>query len=253
MVLDDSDDLVAGSGSLPSGVFSLAKSLLSGFLSPPDRLREAQTRLAELELAERLARHAPKVYRQTDFFDHVAERCDIVINGPRGSGKTAVAVALSQAAAQARNVKLVGVDIPEEAARSLGFESKSWATAQYEHDAVLLLDEFRIRRPEKHSLWSVLALARQRNLTVVYTSQSTAAVTPDVFRLGPKLLFTGADPVAAAFEREELQEIVGVAAQLLATQPTMHWPAAIYESGIWSVFDRPLPLGWSEDVSKLWA
>jgi hypothetical protein len=234
-------------------VLGLAKKV-AAMLQPADPLRLIQIELAKIELAERLTAGKPVCYRAALSDDLVAERNDVVILGPRGSGKTALAVSLAQRASEARQVPIIAVDVPDKVCAAVGMTSKSWKIAQHERDAVILLDELRVRKVDKVGLWSVLALARQRNLTVISTAQSTAAVTPDVYRLGPSIVWTGADVVSAAFEREELSAMVAKAAQLLAAANAeqIAWPAAVIHRGAWLLINRELPNGWSEEVSKLW-
>jgi len=234
---------------IPGG--ALLRALGHLFPPKPSRLDVLREKLLELELVKATTGGAV-AYQAVPFGDLAAVRRDWVVCGLRGSGKTAAAVAIARAMAEQNGMRAVGVGWSPSIAARVGLEAVAWPVAKKLERAVLVLDEFRLLEVPPAELWRVLALGRQRECATIATAQSTAAVTPDVFRIGVALGWKSVDVVAAQFEREELREVAVTARMVLAQVPPPHGLASLVD-GSWIASANPLPAGWSEEVSRLWA
>lgn len=231
---------------LPPGLLKA----LFGMFRGPDRREALQTKLLELEVARAVA-GAAQPYQVADFAELCEDRADWVILGTRGSGKTACAVSLGHGMASALGVPVFGVGWPDDAAAQVGVKALPWKAAREQRDAVLLLDEFRLLELPPAELWKLLALARQQGSACIVTAQSSAAVTPDVFRIGVRLAWKSVDLVGMGFERPELAALTA-AARLVLSQLPAPSGLACFIDGRWLGAQNPLPAGWSERASKLW-
>lgn len=239
------DDAMPGGGglSVPPGLFKA----LVGLFQPKDRRAALQEALLELELRDRLGQGAV-AYRQAGLEELCSERADWVILGPRGSGKTALAVSVAQAQAQALGWAVRGVGWQRPCA---GVEPISWRDAQLRDRVVLVLDEHRCLELKPDQLWKAFALARHRERAFVLTAQSTTAIPPDVWRLGVLAAWKGTDGIGAAFEREELAKLVREAGVVLAAGEAPR-AAAVSNGRGWVLLDCGLPNGWTDKDSLLW-
>jgi hypothetical protein len=241
---------VSGGLGLPRFGPDLLK-VLSGILQGPSRAEQLRERLLELELSAALV-GAATVYALTDLESVAGARRDWVIAGERGSGKTAAAVAIGQSMSRQLGFRLLLADAPAAVAQAIGASSMPLGHCLAQRQAVVVVDEFRLRPKEREALWSSLALGRQHGRAVLATSQSLASVDRDVFRLAPAILWKSSDPLAAAFERPELQSYAAQAARILV-QLGRPSGAAAWCDGRWLGLSFGLPAGWSEDISRLWA
>lgn len=231
---------------LPPGLLQAVVGMFKG----PDRREQLQTKLLEIEVARAIA-GAAQPYQVADFSELCEDRADWVILGMRGSGKTALAAALGQGMAAALGVPLLGVGWPDDVAAQCGARAVPWKAARDQRDAVLMLDEFRLLELPPAELWRLLALGRQQGCACIVTAQSSAAVTPDVFRVGVRLAWKSVDLVGMGFERPELATLTASARLVLSQLPAPSGLAAFVD-GRWLGAQNPLPVGWSDRASKLW-
>ena len=241
-MFDDADAGAAGY-SLPW------QRMLSLVPRPPSARDLLEQRLLELRIAELERAHAPVAYRLVEMSD-LPER-DTVVLGGRGSGKTAFAVALAQHWAKVSDLAVVGVGWPGRIAELVGASvapSNVWEL----RDAIVLADEHSLVAAEKGRMWASYALGRQHRRRVISTAQSSAVVPPDVYRLGPVIVWRSVDDVALRFEREEVQPLVAMAASVLRSLGAGPDRFAAYCDGGWLGGRFGLPQGWSDDVSVLW-
>lgn len=225
--------------------------LVQGLLAKPNRMDQLREKLLELELAKAMGAGVV-AYQAVELDDLAAARRDWVLCGLRGSGKTATAVSLARRMADALGMRAYGVGWSTKAAEAVGLSPVSWASARGLQSAVLVLDEFRLLDVPPSELWRVLALGRQRECATICTAQSTAAITPDVFRIGVSIGWTAVDVVASQFEREELVSVTAAARTILAQLPSPGGLAALCD-GAWYGSRVPLPEGWTNEVSRLWS
>lgn len=190
--------------------------------------------------------YIPAEWGSLDF----STRKDFAILGARGSGKTATALAIAQASQRT----VIGIDFPTDVAASLGIGTAPHSALQrVPSGSCIVLDEARLRVNswKRDWLWSVVSLARHRDHSLIYTSQSTASLAPDILRMELAIVWKVSDPLAAKFGRDELQEQAATAQQLLKlTEAPMG--TAIYDEGSWILTQAPLPQGWSDKTSRLW-
>ena len=240
------DEAVSGGGfSLPA----LGR-LANFFPKPPSQRDLLEQRLLELRVAEleRALRVVP--WRLVSSFAELPGR-DVVVLGGRGSGKTAFAVSLAQYWSESEQRPVYGVGWRDDLAKSVGVwkaPDDVWRC----RDCVVLADEHSLIASDKAEMWRSYALGRQQGRRVISTSQSTAAIPPDVFRLGPTLVWRSVDALALHYEREEVQPIVRQAGAILASMGNglERWVA--FADGQWFGGNVALPKGWSDDVSQLW-
>jgi len=249
------DDVPSVPGAAPgfSGGINLSGDLVRrvlGMFQPPSRVDQLRERLLELELANAIT-GAAAAYTLVQFDVLCGARNDWVIAGDRGTGKTALSVAVAQAMSRALGWSLVVADVTPKIAAMVGARSMPFAQALQQQRCVVVVDEFRLRPKEQQQLWSSLALGRQQSRAMIATTQSLAAVDRDVFRQGPVLAWKSASLLSTAFEREELRPLCVIACKILAQLPKPGG-TAVYSGGLWVGTDNGLPAGWSEDVSVLW-
>jgi hypothetical protein len=246
-MFDDDPMPATGGGFRLPGIPAGLGRLLGGFFEKPDRRAELQAALLEIELRERLGQGVV-AYQPASVEQATQERADWVVMGPRGSGKTASAILIAREQARSLGWQVRGVEFPRTVC---GVEPISWGEAMKTDRVVLVMDEHRILSIKPDALWSALALARHRQRAFVMTAQSTAAIPPDVWRLGVVAGWKGIDLLGLGFEREELQSRARQAAAVLAAGVAPRAMAATDGRG-WLLFDLSLPGGWTDADSLLW-
>jgi hypothetical protein len=184
------------------------------------------------------------------------ERCDLLVMGARGAGKTAAAAWFAQTAARAKGCDVLAVGWPDAAAQALGFRAVATLPSR-PRDCVLLMDEAGLRvKSGKRSdvLFETLVLARHLGTSCVWTSQGLGSVHRDVLRLELGLLCKRIDPFASRFDRDETQDVLARAVAIQSRFPELQHPSGgvLFAAGAAYACSNPLAEGWSEDVSRLW-
>lgn len=224
------------------------------FPQKPSELELLRTRLLELQLAKEVI-GTTVAYQSVQPSEIWGEwPGDWVWIGSRGSGKTAGAVAAAQL--QSSSVRWCAVDWSPQHAAMVGAESVPWSRVKDLRDAVVVVDETRLRLPRgtkpDEAMFELLALGRQRGLRVHWTTQSTASVPRDVLRMGPTLCFRRSSLIADKYGRQELErEIASARIVREAVGDTPGRVVGCSDAGWW-VTELSLPVGWTDDVSKLW-
>lgn len=227
------------------------------FPSAATPLEAMQTRLAQVQLAKLVndvVVAVPIAWQQLC----LAERQDWCFIGEKGSGKTATSCALGQAMARQNGVELCMVEAPKHYAEALGARTIKVDELEDLRDAVVVLDEAELRIPvgkRGRLLYQVLALARQWNLSILWTSQGLSGVHRDVLRQGVAYGFKKLDPVASRFEREEMVDVLATVHTLQERflETAVPTGMVVFAEGRYgTVADCPLPAGWTEETSKLW-
>jgi len=235
--------------SLPTNIGGPVLKAAMQLLRGPDRMEQMRMQLLELQLAKAVT-GAATIIRQCEAAEalQVELRQDWAIMGMRGAGKTALAVGLGTVIGNC-----FAVGWAPELANVYGFVAGTWREAQKHVDGAILLDEIAIAQLPKAELFKALALARQNNVHVIYTAQSSAAVPIDCWRLGPTIAFKRPDSIAAAFERPELVGICAHATQAFASVPKDDKTATlIYREGAYLMTRTGLPDSWNNKTSTLW-
>lgn len=261
MLYDDFDPLTykpapTTGGGLGFGFKQLSQiaKLVAPWLHKPGPLEEMQARLVAVNLAKAL-QDGTTAYAVTDWQNVVPQtRSDHIIIGSRGRGKTAFSALIAQTLAKSLDQPVYAVDWPAEAAGTLGFTTPERAVWFKARKAIVLLDEAKLRMKDS-DLWEMMALARQRGVSLIYTTQTLAALSRDVLRLDATLWARGLDPLSARFEREE---VVDLAAQIIGVQTAAGFSPetpqlVLRATKPFVVTASPLPNGWTENISKLWS
>lgn len=227
--------------------------VLASFL-PQQRsaLQKLQDEVAELELRQRLGQLLPSV-RQVPVAALLSERRDLVIVGERGTGKTCLAFAAALEAVDPKGNprQVIAVDwtgpLPD------GVDRCTQREAPRQKGAVLVYDEAALRigvGKRSMAVWDIMALARQRDQCIVWTSQAAAAVDLFVLRQGVTIVWL---PGESRFERPELEREAVVARHLLKAGNAERGTWVAQLDGQWCVGRATPPAGWSENVSRAWA
>jgi len=227
--------------------------LVSQFFRPRDPIEEIRLRMAALELS-RMVVGAAVTVNQLQWPACLAPvRQDWIIIGARGAGKTALAVAVGQELAAVLEQPLLAVGVPQDVAGMIG--ARSVRSMSGHKDAVLLLDEAALRvRPGKSdaALWETLSLARHRNVSVLWTSQTLAAVSRDILRLEAIIASRRVDPWSTKWEREEVADWMAQLVAIQTQQPLGLDEWVGFTDGAWCRARTPLPKGWCDRVSRMW-
>ena len=225
---------------------------------PADQLTALQIELAKIELARQSALVNPPVVALSPEDLVGEERMDWVFLGPRGSGKTATACYMGQGMSEAQGLPLGLVGWKPEMAERLGGVAMHPKKAFEAEDMVLIFDEASLRiAPGRRdgNLFEMLALARHRNLSCLWTSQTSSAVHRDVLRMEAGYVFLGFDPISRLLDREELLDVHATAESIMMRNPKLlevGGAVVLVEGRYGMVEGIPLPDGWDERVSKLW-
>lgn len=248
---DENESASGGEIHLPRGILDLVVGAI--WPKQPSELDQLRARLLHLELAK-AAVGGSVAYVPISGQDLFGQERpgDWIWLGSRGSGKTAGAVA----AAQARGKSWYAVDWPDEAADAVGGTAIPWARLAEVRDATIVVDETRLRLPRKTSvddaMFELLALGRQRGLSIHWTSQSSASIPRDVLRMGPALCFKRSSTIADLYARQELELITSQARVLRESLGNGMGLVCVHMGERWYATELSLPEGWTETVSTLW-
>lgn len=234
----------------------LAQLAARQLFSRPSVLEQLQVRMLALQVAK--LEQAVAVVSRFRFEELLAEdRTDYVICGERGAGKTAFAVALAQLLDRSGR-KPYGVDMPQQACEALGLTPLRFADALGAEGAALVVDEAELRVPSgkrQRALYELLALARQSDTCVLWTSQGLSGVARDVLRQGCVYAFLRLDPMAIQWDREEALPILSQVVRIQQAMPELAMPGGVVLCGggrFAAACDVPLPAGWTDRTSRLW-
>lgn len=246
-------------GRLIEAVGSLIPALTDALIPKQgDQLTQLQIELTKLQVAKEAERLNPPAIRVEPSIFRTADRMDWLFLGPRGKGKTAMCCYVGQQMAEVQELPLYAVGWHAEEANQVGAFTCTPKEAKKLRDAVLMFDEASLRiRPGRRDgdLFEMLALARHRNLSCLWTAQTSSSVHRDVLRMGASYCFVGFDPIARLLDREELLEVQTMAEIVSQRNPDTQEPggAVLLVEGQFAVVSGvPLPEGWTEQISKLW-
>lgn len=225
----------------------LVLQVLGGLLKKPDPIEQLRRQVEEQRLRAELGGMLPAAAVTTPA-ELMSVRRDFAIVGQRGAGKTAAAFALALAGPRR---PILAVDW--QGALPHGVTRASFVNAARTPGACLILDEAALRigiGQRTTNVWETMALARQRDQVVIWTSQSAAALDLHVLRQGVTIAWLAGE---SRFERPELEDEARVARGLLTANQTPHGSLAACVDGRWLLTRPTLPPGWSHDVSTAWA
>lgn len=227
-----------------AALFSALGRLLPAKADPVLALRR---QVEEMKLRQELGQLLPNA-SPIEGREILAERRDLVVIGQRGAGKTLTAFALALKSGR----PVIAVDwcgeLPD------GVMVCDQRTAPRQQGACLVYDEAALRvgvGKQSMALWEIMALARQRDQCIVWTSQSSAAVDLMVYRQGVTTIWLQGD---SRFERAEYEPEATAARHLLEhLAGNARGAYAVCLDGAWRVGKEDPPPGWSHRVSTAWA
>jgi hypothetical protein len=178
----------------------------------------------------------------------------MLIIGRRGAGKTALGMKLIETAAILnRKIYVIGFD----ASKVPNWVKKAEGIADIPNNSLVLIDEagitFSSRSSMKQSnkdLAELLAIARHKNLSLVFITQNSAMLDLNVLRLCDILLFKEPSLLQTRFERKGLQDIftkVGSAFSELENKKEHFY---IISDDFEGLVKSGLPQFWNESISK---
>lgn len=177
----------------------------------------------------------------------MSQRRDIVLVGQRGSGKTLGAVALALASGRT----VFAVDWPADNLPP-GVRACSATQVARQETAAFVWDEAAIRigfNTRSPMTWETMALARQRDQSHVWTTQSAAAIPLDILRHN---LTIGWLAGPSTFERSEMHQQATTARSILTVRQAPIGTFAAEIDGHWIVCRPEPPPGWTETHSTIW-
>lgn len=220
---------------------------LSGLLRQPDPVDRLRRQVEEMQLREKLGLLLPAA-QPIEGREVLRERRDLVVIGQRGAGKTLTAFSLALASGR----PVIAVDWTGELPDGVGRCDQR--TAARQNGAALVYDEAALRvgvGRQSMALWELMALARQRDQCILWTSQSSAAVDLMVYRQGVTSVWLWGD---SRFERPEYESEAIAARHLLEhVAGRARGAYAVQLDGVWRVGREDPPPGWSDRVSTAWA
>lgn len=231
--------------------YSIAQKLFGGGPSYLDVLR---AQVLECELEKLRGGPLPCLAEIGTLITGLGSRCDHVILGSRGAGKSALGIFLVQAAAQVHGLEAFAAGLPRKAADAVGLRRVTSLDDSPE-DSIILVDEAGLLaeglsdRQRTRWLRRALATARHSDRSFVFIAQHTSGLDREILRHESAWWFKKLDQRASLFGREEVAEEVARAARTLEAYEGPEW--CLLEIGGRSWLTRnPLPVGWSETVSK---
>lgn len=225
-------------------------------VDPLDALRaqHLQLQIDEMSRGSTVALQVPTMGSMIDR----DERQDHLFIGDRGGGKTAAAAYLAQLY-QHSGREVAAIGLTDHASEKLGIPHMIKSRFQRATNMVLLIDEAGLTvgktARQNTELRSMLALARHRNLSLIWVAQHTAMLNVEILRFGATIWFKRIDPVAQLFDRDELKPILSAVVALQAQHPWLAEPSGVLalHQGGWHATKNDLPIGWSDTVSKQFA
>lgn len=251
---DDVLDVDFKASEVLSGGLRLARLASRLFNQGPSRLDELRAQMLELELEKMRGGPLPVFARIDELVELLGPRCDHVVIGRRGGGKSALGVGLAQLYSSMFHVEPCVVGMTRRAARQVHLtpiQSVTDAPA----DSITLVDEAGLMsiegsvRNRVKDLRRMLATARHAGRSFIFVAQHTASLDRELLRYEAGWWYKQVDERASLFGREEVVEHVERAAAVLRGYDGPEW--TLLELGGRSFLTQNgLPAGWDEDVSK---
>ncbi|MBS3172425.1 hypothetical protein J4438_02510 [Candidatus Woesearchaeota archaeon] len=187
----------------------------------------------------------------SDFRDH---SLIMLIIGKRGSGKTALGMRFIEIANMfKKKIYIMGFDN----SKTPTWMKKTTSIEEIPNDSVVLVDEagisFSARSSMKKAnkeLSSLLSIARHKNLSLIFITQSSAMLDVNVLRLADILLFKEPSLLQSKFERKGLQDMfnkVGKSFDKLEGKKEYFY---IISDDFEGLVKTSLPSFWNESISK---
>ena len=218
------------------GLFSIFKKKISDGCAEPQEI-ECEKGLLETFLN--------KLYNQSLI---------ILINGKRGSGKTAFGFYLLELLSQKtkRRCYILGykkISLP-------WFVKKIDEIEEINNNSILLVDEgslaFSARESMKKGhveLTKIMAIARHKNLTLIVITQSSALVDLNIIRLTDTLIFKEPSLLQTKFERKAIKEMYEKVIPFFEDKKAKADKCFIWDDEFQGLISFQLPTFWSSKIS----
>ena len=240
---------------IESVISSLSSGVLGAMFQNRSRLDELRCEHLALQIRQMQGGAGPVIDAPLGDLVPEDERQDWIVLGERGSGKTALGVTLAQLVAGDQEIYALG--FRKWASDQLGIQTVTKGKLKDLRDCVLLVDETALHwSPTKlgDGMISLLAVARHRNVSVIWTAQNSSQIDVRVLRHDFRLACKKLSVLQTRFDREEigpvLLQAVGIQTQYASVFENPE--ALLVFDGQWFVSRNGLPEGWSEKVSTLW-
>lgn len=178
-----------------------------------------------------------------------------MILGARGSGKTALGMALVEnlAAQSKKSIYAMGFmqnDLPP------------WITpitdiSTVENNAIILADEGAIQYSSRRSmtdankvLSDLLFISRHKDLTILFIAQNSSTIEVNTLRQADFLILKPSSLLQKDFERKKIKELYDEVAPLFKKYQSITGLTYIYSDWYRGFVKNPLPSFWSTNMSK---
>jgi hypothetical protein len=179
----------------------------------------------------------------------------MLINGKRGSGKTALGMRLLELFRKKTKRKsyILGYD----STKLPGWIKKSEAIEDVPNNAIVLVDEgglsFSSRDSMKEAnkmLGKIMAVARHKNLTLILITQNSAMIDLNVLRLADTLLLKEPSLLQSKFERKAIKEMYDKVAPHFEKARNKQKKFYVWDDEFEGMLSYELSDFWSDKISK---
>ena len=179
----------------------------------------------------------------------------MLINGKRGSGKTALGMRLLELFRKKTKRKsyILGYD----STKLPGWIKKSETIEDVPNNAIVLVDEgglsFSSRDSMKEAnkmLGKIMAVARHKNLTLILITQNSAMIDLNVLRLADTLLLKEPSLLQSRFERKAIKEMYDKVAPHFEKAPNKQKKFYVWDDEFEGMLSYELSDFWSDKISK---
>ena len=191
------------------------------------------------------------------FIDALKNKSIIVlISGKRGSGKTALAFALLEKIKNKRKIYMLGIK-----ARLPRWIKQIDSVERIKNNSVVLIDEAAIAIGARESskalnkaISKLMAIARHKNLSLIFITQSAAMLDINVLRLVDAFIIKEPSLLQERFERKEIKKLYEeVKQEFKKIKEGKEAYAFIFSDFFEGLIKASLPSFWNEKLSKSFA
>ena len=189
-----------------------------------------------------------------DFLDALKKQSLIVIiTGRRGSGKTALGFSFLDFLKNNKRRKYIfGLS-----ARLPGWIKQVNSLNEIRNNSILVLDESALSFSSREStnkinklITKIMAIARHKNLTLIFISQSSAMIDINILRLADVIIIKQPGLLQERFERKEIKKLYEKVKPLFNKLEDKKKYAYIYSDWFEGLIKAELPSFWNERISK---
>ena len=181
----------------------------------------------------------------------------VIITGRRGSGKTALGFSILEFLKNSKsNIYVIGVEagLPK-------WIKKENDLSRLKNDSAVLIDEaalsFSARESSKELnrlITKIMAIARHKNLTLIFVTQSSAIIDINILRLADVIMMKEPGLLQEKFERREIQQLYKKVKPIFRRiRKNKNRYTYVYSDWFEGLIRNRLPYFWSERISKSFA